>query len=334
MKKVLLSFFLVVILLPPAIVVSQSYQIPGKNYNNIGIEGKLLVDINMTLYNSGPFPKFVIVNPRYSVYIYKNGTFHLVIKSISQGLYYVENVSKYSMNYRIGFWIMPYEILKVRFQIEKTYPFYINVSNYVDLCDSKDQITYLEYNNGSLSGKISSSNDIGAPICGVLYPQLINRPMIINFNRLLPLADKYVKMVNYTGRITLILENVPNDNDAFASYFAVAVPLVFKNAKMYKFVPNYTMTFNQYRSFIENYTGIKERKEVPSSTVKLFALTSKLISSSLQTKVPPTINYYQDFPIWIVDLMGHSVQLQYMVKWMGNVTLPQQECDVCGEIRC
>jgi hypothetical protein len=47
-------------------VAGEEYPLPGTDYNNIGVKAELKMEINVTLINTAPIQKFIVVNPFYN----------------------------------------------------------------------------------------------------------------------------------------------------------------------------------------------------------------------------------------------------------------------------
>ena len=328
MKRLLLSFLVLLLLAGNALAFS--YTLPGtdptesyKHHNNIGIRGELMIDLNVTIINTAPFPKFVMVNPRYDFKVYRrnNGEYVYGVRNTSgTTVHYVGNFSANTLNYHLGFWIRPYETVVVNFRITNKTSYLLPMSNYNTLCGG-GQITDLTFTNGSVTkGKVSVNDKLSNPICDVMYPQIINRPEVVDITSLLPLIDGYVKILKYSGTVTFRLINVPDENDEFWSVFAVSIPAIFTGASHYDFEPNYTMTYNEYMDkFVEEYRGVKIEKRAPEtlqSSNNLFSLTGNLLTgvpaaAPLPVKKNSTL---MDYPIWIIWL-GKSLDIKYNVSW-------------------
>ncbi|WP_297519696.1 hypothetical protein [Thermococcus sp.] len=333
MKRLAVFFF--VLLMMASLASGETYTLPGstpdgKPYNNIGIVSEVMVDLNVTMVNTAPFPKFVIVNPRYDFKVIRlSGKEGMYSFRVNGTTYHVPmNLKKTSLNYFIGFWIMPYETVVVNFRIPYNNSYLITPVDYKSICgDSK--IVALNYTlvNGTLyyNGKIrSSSEDIYPMTCGVMYPQLINSPKILFLRELFPLNDGYVKVLHYRGTVTLRLTNAPNEAGVFNTFFAVAVPVVFQGAKMYNFTPNYTMTYDNYmREFLWRYRGVvppNNTQTLRSSEFdNMFTLTDTLLTgvSVGGPHVIPPKHTGLNYPVWIV-FMGHSMEIRYDVEWSAG----------------
>jgi len=112
MKKLFLVLLIFLVLMFSELSVGEEYTLPGSTeggviYNNIGLSGELLVDLNVTIVNTAPYPKYILINPRYdfrvirrnkSEYFYNNRTF----TGNLEGFVSRELLSK-SLNYQIGF---------------------------------------------------------------------------------------------------------------------------------------------------------------------------------------------------------------------------------------
>lgn len=323
-------------------VVGEDYPLPGSDYNNIGLRGELVLSINVTLINLAPYPKFVVVNPLYDFKVYRwNGTEEMVgylNESTGEKVHILPpDTSKNTLNYRVGFWIYPYETVKVNFGISEDHHYTLPLDNYQDSCPSSVGISVLRYENGTLvGGMIGEDNDLSNPICGVAYPQLLNYPLVIALNQVLPSIDGHVKMLKYEGTVRFIIEDVPDSTDdntasnaEFPLFFAVSQPLIFLNAEEYNYEPPYSMNYTDYLEFITGYRGLKPspapegNQEKVGESNNLFKLTDKLLSGvnvggSSQESLKPVKPL--DFPIWVV-YMGKDVnrlEIRYEIEWENS----------------
>ncbi len=317
---------------------ANSYTLPGNGYNNMGLRGDLTFSINVTLVNLAPYPKFVVVNPRYDFVVHRfNNSERMYAAANGTSVVHVlpSNLPKSTLNYRVGFWIFPYEVLNVTFSISEVYPYRLSLKNYQDLCKGSDGIVYLHYINATLvGGRIQEYQDISLPVCGVAYPQLLNAPEFINFDYVLSMNGRYVRMLRYSGMVRFNLTNVPDENGQFPLFFAVSVPVIFMNATQYDYSPAPNMNYTSYVNFIVNYRGLSHATAVNLSTSTstltskssgslLFNLTNSLISgvkiSKPKVKAPSLKPL--DFPVWIVYMNGEArhFEITYLVKWNQKV---------------
>ncbi|NJF25829.1 hypothetical protein [Thermococcus sp. Bubb.Bath] len=316
---------------------AEDYSLPGGDYNNIGLKGELVMWVNVTLVNLAPYPKFVVVNPLYDFQVYRFGGTEAMrgVKNETTGStvhYLPPDLSKNTLNYRVGFWVYAYETVKVAFRITEARHYTLPLKDYSDDCSGSVGISVLRYENGTLvGGKINSVHDLNQPVCGVIYPQLLNSPVVIRLNDILPSMDGYVKMLKYEGSVEFKITDVPDSagvNDTsekeFPLLFAVSEPLLFANATSYEYEPPYSMNYTDYMDFILKYRGLSMKKEShaihqTSEGNGLFPLTNSLISGVSVPEVQktePTIKPL-DFPIWIV-YMGpgvNTLEIRYRVKW-------------------
>ncbi len=326
------SFIFLISLIAVAVVAiplsnADSYSIPGNGYNNMGLKGVVTFSINVTLVNLAPYPKFVVVNPRYNFVVHRFND--------SESMYAVQNgtsivhvlppdLQSNTLNYRVGFWMFPYEVVNVTFSITKVYPYSVNLRPYSDNCKGRDGLTYVRYVNATLvSGKINEYPDISLPVCGVVYPQLLNAPEFINFNYIMAMDSGYVRMLKYSGYVEFNLTNVPNEGGHFPLFFAVSVPLIFFNATQYDYTPSPNMNYSSYVSFLLDYRGISvsqpqvQLPHHPSNS--LFNLTGSLISGVKIVK--PELSFPSlkglNFPVWLIYMSGgtKSFTIRYKVRW-------------------
>jgi len=314
------------------------YTLPGSSqygpYNNVGLNGLLTVYVNVTLINTAPYPKFIIVNPYYDFKVYRNNDSEWIVGYYNPATGEVShNVSKAvwerTLNYHFGFWIQPYEVVKVQFAITKLHRYYVTFEPYQTNCPGDTGLQVLSYENGTVvGGKVGVAQDLNYPLCGVVYPELLNYPMVINFNKIMLSMDRYIEVLKYNGVVKFTVTNVPsvlgsNGTVQFPVYFALAEPVVFPNAETYDYYPNYTMTYSQYiKEFIWKVRGMNPPKRKPVSvntTTTLFHLTNTLISGvSVPTfRNPEPREFKFDFPVWIV-FMNRQFELTYRVSWTNS----------------
>jgi len=341
-----LILFIVASALPVAL--GESYSIPGSYnptgayeipYNNIGISEVVTLDLNVTMVNTAQYPKFVIVNPRYDFKVYRlDGSENLTAKIIGGQIYHIPgNVTKTTLNYYVGFWIMPYETVKVSFRITDENPYVVKTFDYRSICGN-GKITQVDYNGDTFTGGvIQEIPEISFITCGVVYPQLINSPKVMYLRSMFPIMDDSIKVIKYDGVVRMKLTNVPGKPRAclsgdceegafgkkadFWTLFAVTVPLVFSDGRMYAYTPKYTMTFREY---MEKYMGFLKRskpRNASGNTPKLspmFVPSDKLISGvkiiSPSGPPKPPQSSKIDLPVWVV-LMKGEVEISYRVSW-------------------
>ncbi|WP_297503432.1 hypothetical protein [Thermococcus sp.] len=328
-KRLLATFF--ILLLVSSLVSAETYTLPGttpdgKPYNNIGILGEVMVDLNVTVVNTAPFPKFVVVNPRYD--------FHVIRLSGNEGMtsyrsngtsYHIpSNLEMTSLNYYIGFWLMPYETVVVNFRIPYNNSYLLRMRDYKSACGDSSRLTDITYNGSdNYTGHIVTADKLSPLGCGVIYPQLVNTPLILSVKSMFPLDDGYIRVLSYRGTVTFRLTNAPNKAGVFNTFFAVSIPIIFQGAKMYGFTPNYTMTYREYMDeFVWKYRGLKppERHQVQTqsllATSNLFQLSNTLLTGVKvgSPVVKPPKEAGINFPVWIIFL-GNSVEIRYHVEW-------------------
>lgn len=329
-----LVVFLFILLMATSLVSAESYSLPGSTpngitYNNIGIAGEVMVDLNVTMVNTAPFPKFVIVNPRYDFRVIRlSGNEGMYSFRVNGTAYHVPmNLERTSLNYFIGFWIMPYETVVVNFRIPYNNSYVVSTADYSSACGNW-KITGVDYTvvNGTLqySGTVHSSENPYPVTCGVVYPQLVNSPQVFSVRGLFPINDGYIKVLGYRGIVTFKLTNVPNRAGVFNTFFAVSIPIIFQGAKTYNFTPSYTMTYEEYmREFIWKYKGItppgKAQPQPSPGFNNMFGLTDTLLTGVPVggPRIKPPESAGLDFPVWIV-FMGHSIEIKYRVEWSAG----------------
>lgn len=316
---------------------AETYTLPGGDYNNIGLKGELVLDFNVTLINLAPYPKFVVVNPFYDFQVYRLNNDEAMIgyknETTGQMVHILPpDLSKNTLNYRVGFWIYPYETVKVAFRITQKHHYTLHLKDYSDSCNGNVGMESLDYENGTLrSGVIGKVDDLSTPVCGVVYPQLLNYPLVVRFNEIMPSMDGYVKMLKYEGVVKMELTDVPDMPDEnstprydFPLFFAVSEPVIIPNATAFGYEPTYSMNFSEYMDFILGYRGLKVPETQNSRPQKkengLFRLTNRLLSGTTIPETPklPTVEKAPlDFHVWVV-YMGEGVntlEITYRVRW-------------------
>ncbi|MCD6372057.1 MAG: hypothetical protein J7L37_00665 [Thermococcus sp.] len=350
MKRTAAAFFILFMVISGAsLALGESYTIPGSYnptgaynipYNNIGISEVVTIDLNVTLVNTADYPKFVIVNPRYDFKVYRlDGSENLTAKIIGDEIYHIPgDLEKTTLNYYVGFWIMPYETVLVSFRITDQNPYVVRTADYTGLC-SEGKITQVDYLNGEFTGGvIEELPEISLITCGVMYPQLINSPHVMYLKSMFPLMDSAVKVVKYDGIVRMRLTNVPGNPRScisgdceegafgekadFWTLFAVTVPLVFPDGEMYGYTPHYTMTFREYMEEYMNFAKKPAPQNVSQNVPQLsgmFTLSDRLLTGITvgfppESKPKSSGGLEKDLPVWIV-LMKGEVEISYRVSW-------------------
>ena len=265
MKRIF-GFLLILSLLSLSYASAQGY---GGN-----LRGLTEIDLNVTVVNTAEYPKFVVVNPNYRFEVFRNGS------------------NPRQLNGATGFWIMPYETVKVNFRITENSTYPVSVPS----C-GEDEF-----------------------MCGVVYPPLINYPKIRSLASLFPFIDGDIRILKVEGTVTLNVTNPAGGN----AFFAIAPPVLFEGARTYAYYPNYTMNYSEYaKDFIRRFGGVKPamREKPRKLEVKttLFRVTPALLSG---VRVPRVERYPKkvaklDFPVWIV-FMRKSVVITYRVSWTNS----------------
>lgn len=235
--------------------------------------GELSMDLNVTLVNPTPFSKFVIVNPQYSYTLYRES-----------------NSGIEKLNSLPGFWIDPYESLKVNVMINETI---LIPANYTSKTTNIFQ--------------------------GIVYPKLVVSPKMLKISDVI-MGD--IMIVKYHGKVELRIENSPYDGNYV---FAVGMPVIFVEATHYDFNPEYTMWFKDYSAFLKSYLSLKTYSNksmgILNTTKKnfvLFSLSDRLITGKVVRESVQLRNCDKDkvdFPIWVIWLGESSIDISYQVKW-------------------
>ncbi len=334
--SILLLFTLLISV--PSFSIAQDYTLPGtlsggRSYNNIGLMGEIAINLNVTLVNTAPYPKYVLVNPRYDFRVFRgNGSEYLYNYRTSTGelqsVVSRELLSK-SVNYFVGFWLAPYETVVVNFKITMNSSYPVPLLDFNSPCGDMGRLTKLTYENGTLvSAVLNNNGGLDKLVCGSIYPQLINRPIFLSVRSMFPILDRNIKVLRYNGVVDFRITNVPNfysDDKLFHVFFAVVQPVVFLDGKTYDYKPNYTMTYREYlRRFVWDYSGInKPQKKTINVTMpenNLFKLTDTLLSGLKVVSfrgVDERPYNGPNFPVWVV-FMGDRIDITYRVSWNNN----------------
>ena len=337
-KPLSILLIFVVLFSAPAFSLAKDYSLPGEisggiTYNNIGLYGEIMVDFNVTLVNTAPYPKYVLINPRYDFKVLReNGSEYGYNYRTSNGelvgVISREFLSR-SVNYVMGFWLGPYETVVVNFRINSNASYLIPLNDFNPACNNVGKLTKLTYENGTLMSVVLTNNGgLDELICDSLYPYLVNSPIFLSVRSMFPIPDKNIEVLKYEGIVHFRITNAPNFENKeklFDVFFAVAQPVVFLDGETYDYSPNYTMTYSEYiQKFVWEYSGrSRPERKAPSVSVSennLFNLTDTLISG---VKVGSPIKVERksynglDFPVWII-FMGDRVDITYRVSWNNN----------------
>ena len=246
------------------------------------VSASAMVDLNVTLVNVGPFYKFVSINPDYEYTLLRNDS---EIKIVNNP----------------GFWIAPYETLKVNVKINET------------------------LSTGAISG-VEGSNLFYRPI----YPRLILYPQKYYAVDTFFISDGYVRIVKYSGTVKVTVENPSPEN---SKYIAIGLPILFEGAEMSDFTPEYTMKYSeyvdtvlsQYAQYVKYMSEYLDRSSEDTSNT-LSELSSRIVVSSGTdllsrskeepelVEIPKKPKLKFDYPVWIVFL-GDKLEITYDVKW-------------------
>jgi hypothetical protein len=247
------------------------------------LNGLVTIDLNVTVVNTAPFPKFLVLNPAYGPKVYRDGG----NGTTSVGM----------VNYNSGVWLMPYETVVINFNITKTESYQIPQVP----CAGEDG-NYLA--------------------CCVVIPQLVNSPTQLSARSMFPLLDGHIRILSYEG----IVRFTVSSPDRLAKYFAITIPIVFVDGKMYGIEPNYTMTYEEYKRSLYEYSGAvqksgrKEHPTVPSLETNMFKLSDTLLTGVKVSPPPmqvPELEGYDNLPVWFV-FTSEGVEIEYRVEWRGG----------------
>ncbi|ASJ16654.1 hypothetical protein A3L04_06015 [Thermococcus chitonophagus] len=286
--------------------------------NNIYLTGLVEVELNVTLVNTGDVPRYIIVNPRYQ--------FEVLRKNESEFLYHtssgdsiVGTPGQTLLNYVPGFWIYPHEVLRVRFFINETDAFPIDLKNYY-----QPQCTGYGYIEGDvLKIKIPPTIYTG-PICNVMYPQLLNFPHYLDPKALFDIKAFDVVVYNYQGIVKFKVTHNTTLNIPTRVVFAIAPPLLFPGAKVYGYSPAPTMNYTGYIEYLQETFWSTGEINQPSSIdiqneLVIYDISQDLLTSKVKINTAKTVNTKIDYPVWVVWLGdGSSIEISYKFKWGVN----------------
>ncbi|WP_297463694.1 hypothetical protein [Thermococcus sp.] len=248
-----------------------------------GMNGLVMIDLNITVVNTAPFPKFLVLNPNYVMTVHRLGN-----NETTAGF---NGNPRMVLNYNPGIWLMPYETVEINFRIIKEESY-------------------------SLPGVPCSGGDGNYLACGVVIPQLINSPTQLSARSMFPVLDGHIRILKYEGTVSFVVSSTDTE---FQKFFALTVPVLFTDGEMYGFTPNYTMTYENYTRKLYEYAGLS----VPERTVpqpafpsNMFGLTNTLLTGV--SVAPPVFNIPEsekyDLPVWFVTT-NSGIEITYRVKW-------------------
>ncbi|QDA30448.1 hypothetical protein FH039_00870 [Thermococcus indicus] len=252
------------------------------------LQGDVLINLNVTLVNTAPFPKFLVLNPAYNITVYRRGN-----NETNLGFYIDKGMN---LNYNPGIWIMPYETVVINVRVSKTE----------------------SYSLPSVTCGGTDGTSIG---CGVVVPPLVNSPSQLSALSMFPLVDGHIRILEYRGVVKFNVYS--GDAGTFKKFFAVTVPVVFVDGRMYDFTPNYTMDYSEYVDALFEYTGTGRRSVNVENSVQMpqgmFQLTPTLltgVSVGMPGRVLPSNESYE-LPLWVVTT-GTGVEITYRVEWSAG----------------
>lgn len=252
------------------------------------LQGDVLIDLNVTLVNTAPFPKFLVLNPAYDITVYRRGN-----TETNLGFY---TDSSMNLNSNPGIWIMPYETVVINVKVSKTE----------------------SYSLPSVSCGGTDGTSIG---CGVVVPPLINSPSQLSALSMFPLVDGHIRILEYRGVVKFKVQS--GDAGAFRKFFAVTLPVVFVDGRMYDFTPDYTMNYSEYVDELFEYAGAQRRSVDVETSIQLpqgmFQLTPTLltgVSIGTSGQIPRSNGSYE-LPVWVV-MTGTGVEITYRVEWTAE----------------
>lgn len=305
MRKGILIFTLISFLLLNTPVLAQ------EPLNNIDLQPFLKLTMNVTLVNTGEYPKFIAVNPTYDFKTFREGDENLLHNTTD-----LIQLSKANLilNKRVGFWIYPHEVLKVEFSINIPMDLgELYLQDYADLC-------YPDYTITWSTKRITYPPSLGVgPLCEVVYPHLINYPILVDLTSFIQVRDPEIVIYSYSGEVEFTITN-----RGPKTMFAVALPLIPVDAKIYSITPNPDMNYTEYMGkFLPTYlkSQVQNAKFNLTQESVLFEYTDTLLStmSSQQNLIQNSITTNEDivdYPIWIVVLgENSSFDIKYKFQW-------------------
>ncbi len=282
MKRSFVSFLMGMILILLAFQAHYVSSVPSGSLN-----GHITVNINITIVNTAPFPKFLVLNPNYNITVYR-----LNNEETSAGF---DSNRRMIFNYNPGIWLMPYETVKINFVITR------------DESYSLPQVPCSGSGGNSLA-------------CGIVVPQLINSPTQLSARSMFPLLDGHIKLLEYEGEVSYLVSS----SDEFLKSFAVTLPVIFVDGNMSDFYPQYTMNYSDYVDVLYRYTGLEKRignwNGSGESEIQMFDNMFELTDNLLTGVEPPVPVYesrvddYRDIPVWFVTTSG-EFEMSYRVTW-------------------
>lgn len=290
-----LAFLLLSILTNPAI---------AQERNNINLVGIVQIEMNMTIINTGDLPKFVIVNPRYNFQVIRENMSEVYSGSE------ITSPEKNVLNYRLGFWIYPHEVVKVKLSLNTSMPL---THFQTPLCAGR---IFVEGDRPF----VEVPDTFEMPICEVLIPQLVNSPMYLTPESFFLTRDQSLVLYSYEGVVTFKIKHELPPNLRFRDVFAVSPPILFLNAKVYSYYPRPTMNYTEYLKFIREEFGLDVPKPVKLNITEdtiLYDMKLGLLSTSQTLPQIQKPRFEEiDYPVWIVWLgSGSSIEIRYRFEW-------------------
>ncbi|HDZ36208.1 MAG TPA: hypothetical protein ENH81_04775 [Thermococcus sp.] len=152
-------------------------------------------------------------------------------------------------------------------------------------------------------------------------PPLINSPSQLSALSMFPLVDGHIRILEYRGVVKFKVQS--GDAGAFRKFFAVTLPVVFVDGRMYDFTPDYTMNYSEYVDELFEYAGAQRRSVDVETSIQLpqgmFQLTPTLLTGvSIGTpgQIPRSNGSYE-LPVWVV-MTGTGVEITYRVEWTAE----------------
>ncbi|MFA4701082.1 hypothetical protein [Pyrococcus kukulkanii] len=315
-SKALVFFMLLIFTITPTFTLAQFEVVEN---NNIYLTGTVEMELNVTLVNLGDTPKYIMVNPRYQFEVIRENRTEFLYHN-STGATIIGNPTKTLLNYRPGFWIYPHEVLKVRFFINEIDKIPIPLYDYY-----QPYCTGYAYIEGD---KLRINVPVGfytVPICDVLYPQLLNRPIYLYPEALFNVKDFSVVMHGYKGIVKFKIVHNSTLGLPIRDVFAVAPPILFPNARIYGYFPSPTMSYSEYLDYVKGFWKLNIPKILlPTKNltdeIVLYGLTDDLLTSKFE--IPRVKNVKQinvEYPIWIIWLGDNSTfEITYKFEWGTN----------------
>ncbi|BAA29740.1 317aa long hypothetical protein [Pyrococcus horikoshii OT3] len=286
---------------------------PSIAQNNLYLKGLVDIEMNVTLINLGDEAKFLMVNPRYN--------FQVIRENLSESYNGIEINSprKNVINYKLGFWVYPHEVVKIRFYINDSNPLEVPLRDFVTpQCTGN---IYVE--NGRYFVEVPVFTSLAPPICDLMFPPLINSPMYLSPESLFNFRDPSLVLYSYEGLIKFkLIHNSSYKQGYFRDVIAVSPPILFPNAKVYGYYPHPTMNYTEYIEYLKGALGFKStniqaKMQKLDNNFMLYDVKLGLISTKIDLISVKNVKFKKvDYPIWVIWIGDNSsIEITYKFEW-------------------